>query len=62
MSIVGEKEVARETLAVRSRGAGDLGEVPLEELLAKMLEANAAAKELHDFVEAPAAADEAVQG
>lgn len=51
MSVVGEKEVAGGTLAVRSRGAGDLGDVPVDELIAKMLEADAAARELHEFIE-----------
>ncbi|CAN0189372.1 unnamed protein product, partial [Hapterophycus canaliculatus] len=50
MSVVGEKEVAAGTLAVRSRGFGDLGDVPVEELIAKMLQADDAAKELHDFL------------
>ena len=59
MSVVGEKEIAAGTLAVRSRGAGDLGDVPVDELIAKMLEADAAARELHDFLAAkPAAAPE----
>lgn len=51
MAVVGEKEVSKESLAVRSRGAGDLGDVSVEELMAKMLEADAAAKELHDVME-----------
>lgn len=51
MSVVGEKEVAAGTLAVRSRGFGDLGDVPVEELMSKMLEADEAAKELHEFLE-----------
>eukprot|EP00903_Cladosiphon_okamuranus_P007241 g7027.t1 len=51
MSVVGEKEVKVGTLAVRSRGFGDLGDVPVDELIAKMLEANEAAKELHDLLE-----------
>lgn len=51
MSVVGEKEVAAGTLAVRSRGAGDLGDVPVDELIAKMLEADEAARELHEFLE-----------
>lgn len=52
MSVVGEKEVAAETLAVRTRGAGDLGDIPVDELIAKMLEADAAAVELHEVLEA----------
>lgn len=56
MSVVGEKEVAGGTLAVRSRGAGDLGDVPVDELIAKMLEADVAARELHEFLEAKPAA------
>ncbi|CAN0388415.1 unnamed protein product [Ectocarpus sp. 12 AP-2014] len=51
MSVVGEKEVAAGTLAVRSRGFGDMGDVPVDELIASMLEADAAAKELHEFLE-----------
>lgn len=51
MSVVGEKEIKAGTLAVRSRGFGDLGDVPVDELIAKMLEADEAAKELHDFLE-----------
>lgn len=51
MSVVGEKEVKARTLAVRSRGFGDLGDVPVDELIAKMLEADDAAKELHDFLD-----------
>lgn len=51
MSVVGEKELAAGTLAVRSRGFGDLGDVPVDELMGKMLEADAAAKELHEFLE-----------
>ena len=52
MSVVGEKEVATGTLAVRSRGAGDMGDVDVDILLAKMLEADEAACELHDVLEA----------
>ncbi|CAM9840539.1 unnamed protein product, partial [Sphacelaria rigidula] len=52
MSVVGEKEVAAGTLAVRSRGAGDMGDIDVDMLLAKMLEADEAACELHDVLEA----------
>lgn len=51
MSVVGEKEVAAGTLAVRSRGFGDLGDVPVDELMGKMLEADEAAKELHELLD-----------
>lgn len=51
MSVVGEKELKAGTLAVRSRGFGDLGDVPVDELMAKMLEADEAARELHEFLE-----------
>lgn len=53
MSVVGEKEVASGNLAVRSRSAGGLGDVPVDELIAKMLQADAAALELHDFIQPP---------
>ncbi|CAN0182190.1 unnamed protein product, partial [Discosporangium mesarthrocarpum] len=46
MSVVGEKEVAAGTLAVRSRRAGDLGSMTVDDLMAKMVEANALALEL----------------
>lgn len=52
MSVVGEKEVTAGTLAVRSRGTGDMGDVDVDVLLAKMLEADAAACELQDVLEA----------
>lgn len=52
MSVVGEKEVEGRTLAVRTRGAGDLGDVTVEELLSKMLEADTAACELDEVLEA----------
>lgn len=62
MSVVGKKEVDDGTLAVRTRGAGDIGVVNVEELLAKMVEADAAACELHEVLEAkPAAALQVVE-
>lgn len=59
LSVVGEKELKAGTLAVRARGNLDLGDVPVDELIAKMLEADDAAKELHEFLE-PKPKEEAV--
>lgn len=40
MAIVGEKEVAAESLSIRTRASGELGALPMDEVIARLVEAN----------------------
>lgn len=58
MAVVGEREIADNTLSVRSRKAGDLGVLPVSDVLRMIMEASAIGKELNDVIDVVPANEE----